>query len=236
MSQRSTQFAPDEYYHVYNRGADKRQIFLDEEDHQRFISLLYLCNNAVPTHRSDLTRHSFKELFSITRETTLTNIGAYCLMPNHFHLLLHEQSENGISTFMQKLSTAYAMYFNKRYERSGVLFQGKFKATRVVRDYHLKHLFAYIHLNPLGIIDDMWKKHALKNRKEAERFIETYRYSSYADYAQAVARPESIILNKLAFPEYFEKNRDFKGHVDDWIKYADSVEDFTDVSHVKARP
>lgn len=232
---RPIHFATDEYYHVYNRGTDRRQIFLDEEDHQRFISLLYLCNNAVPTHRSDLTRHAFKDLFSIPREATLTNIGAYCLMPNHFHLLLHEQSENGISTFMQKLSTAYAMYFNKRYERNGVLFQGKFKAVHLSRDTHLKYLFAYIHLNPLGIIDEKWKEHELRNRKESEKFIQTYPYSSYADYAHGATRPQNVIINKLAFPEYFEKVGDFKGNVEDWIKYS-VVDDFAEIANVKARP
>lgn len=236
MSQRPIQFAPGEYYHIYNRGTDKRQIFFDKADHQRFISLLYLCNNGIPTHRSDLARQSFRELFSVARETTLTDVGAYCLMPNHFHILLHEQSENGISTFMQKLSTAYAMYFNKRYDRNGSLFQGKFKAVHVKNDNQLKYLLAYIHLNPLGIINKDWKKHRLEKKTESEEFIESYRYSSYADYAKKGGRPEGIILNKLAFPAYFEKEKDFKEYVGEWIKYANEGEQSFEGIHVKARP
>lgn len=219
---RTIPFAPGEYYHLYNRGTDKRVIFLDDEDHDRFVSLLYLCNSGIPIHRSDHPAATLRRLFLIDRETTLVDIGAYCLMPNHFHILLREYSEGGVSLFMKKLLTAYAMYFNKKYERIGTLFEGPFRSRHIGRDEYLKYLFAYIHLNPIGIIDDGWKKKIIHSKQVAEKFISEYSYSSYIDYAASAApRWESAILNKLAFPEYFEKKSDFKIYLQDWMAGAE---------------
>ena len=138
MSREINFFAPNEYYHIYNRGTEKRKIFTTEADYLRFISLLYLCNTPESLHRSDYSQASLDQLLSLKRGKTLVAIGAYCLMPNHFHILMHEHTESGISTFMQKLITAYTMYFNRKYDRSGALFQGRFKAERVKQDNHLK--------------------------------------------------------------------------------------------------
>ena len=215
-------FAPGEYYHLYNRGVDKRKIFLDKADHERFISLLYLCNSGIPLHRSDHLNLPLSQLLSITKETALVDIGAYCLMPNHFHILVHELSEGGISLFMQKLGIGYAMYFNKRHERRGTLFEGKFKAKHIADDEYLKYLFAYIHLNPIGIIEDGWKEHRITHKKKAEEFLASYPYSSYRDYADGdVERGENAIINKLAFPEYFEKHTEFADYVKDWMTHED---------------
>ena len=106
----------DEYYHVYNRGVEKRTIFIDDVDHKRFMALLYLCNSQKNVHVQTL-REEKQEVYSVDRGHTLVSIGAYCLMPNHFHVLCKEKEEGGISKFMGKLCTAYAMYFNKRYKR-----------------------------------------------------------------------------------------------------------------------
>lgn len=220
--QRTTAFVPGEYYHLYNRGTEKRIIFLDEEDHNRFVSLLYLCNSGIPIHRSDYRPKSLRGLFLINRETTLVDIGAYCLMPNHFHVLLREHAEGGVSMFMKKLLTAYAMYFNKKYERTGTLFEGPFRSRHVGRDEYLKYLFAYINLNPIGIIDAGWKKKRIANKALALQYLTEYGYSSFLDYAAgATPRWQSAILNKLAFPEYFEKRNDFETYIKDWMTGAD---------------
>lgn len=234
MSRAKNFFAPEEYYHVYNRGTEKRKIFLTNKDYLRFISLLYLCNTPEPIHRSDYLHASLAELLAIKRGQTLVDIGAYCLMPNHFHILLHEHTDNGISIFMQKLTTAYTMYFNKKYDRNGVLFQGKFKAEHITQDNHLKYLFAYINLNPLGIVNDKWKEHVLENKKEAGEHLKSYRYSSYLDYYNKETRNiEGKILNKTVFPEYFRKPKDYRDYIKDilvWSKNSDSAVD------VKVRP
>ena len=118
MSIRRVNFATGEYYHLYNRGNSKQKIFLDDEDYNHFVKLLYLCNSV----RSITYRDVTKNVYDFDREETLVFIGAYCLMPNHFHILVKEKSEKGISKFMQKISTAYSMYFNNKYKRTGGLF------------------------------------------------------------------------------------------------------------------
>ncbi len=101
MSIRKIDFSINEYYHLYNRGNSKQKIFLDAEDYNHFIKLLYLCNSVRGITFRDVSQNSYE----FDREETLVNIGAYCLMPNHFHLLVKEKVENGISKFMQKLLT-----------------------------------------------------------------------------------------------------------------------------------
>ena len=125
-------------------------IFLDDEDYRYFQKLLYMCNS---TNRIIL-RNLKKGLsvYSVKRDNTIVEIGAYCLMPNHFHLLLYEKKDGGVTTFLSKLSTAYVMYFNKKYKRTGGLFEGRFKAVRVGEDGYLEYLFSYIHLNPIKLV------------------------------------------------------------------------------------
>src|SRR3989344_2009952 len=126
---RTFAFAPGEFYHIYNRGTDKRNIFTSRADRDRFLALLYLANQDEPV---DLKLQGSTLLEIVERSgMPLVEIAAYCLMPNHFHLLVRELEEGGISKFMQKLTTGYTMFFNKKYERSGSLFQGRFKATHV---------------------------------------------------------------------------------------------------------
>ena len=109
--QRKINFSIGEYYHIYNRGTDKRTIFLDPHNYQRFIALLYACNTTEPVNISDHLKkgRTFSEVFDIERDNTLVEIGAYCLMPNHFHLLIREKTEGGISAFMRKLLTGYSL-------------------------------------------------------------------------------------------------------------------------------
>jgi putative transposase len=116
MSIRKTPFIVGEYYHIYNRGNDKKTIFFDNHDFARFMLLLYLCNNTDTLDMRNILNKglAFVDIFSLERSDTLVDIGVYTLMPNHFHILLYEKTENGISIFMQKLATAYSMYFNQK--------------------------------------------------------------------------------------------------------------------------
>ncbi|MEI8175112.1 MAG: transposase, partial [bacterium] len=128
MSNRTTSLVQGEYYHIYNRGNSKQKIFHDKEDYLRFISLLYISNSSESFNLYDLHRDTNFNVYEIERINFLVNVGAFCLMPNHFHILITEKIEGGISKFMQKLSTAYSMYYNKKYKRTGGLFEGKFKS------------------------------------------------------------------------------------------------------------
>jgi putative transposase len=217
---RKISFSIDEYYHVYNRGTDKRIIFNDEHDYKRFTALLYLCNG---TASIDLREHfsegrTFVDLFSVNRGEKIVDIGGYCLMPNHFHLILREITEGGISLFMKKIGTAYAMYFNGRNERTGALFEGKFKARHANTDEYLKYLFAYVHLNPVKLIDSEWKERGIADLEKTKDYLNQYSYSSYYDFL-GKKRLERVILSKESFPGYFETENDFDDYINDWLTY-----------------
>ncbi|MSU45143.1 MAG: hypothetical protein EXS47_00715 [Candidatus Zambryskibacteria bacterium] len=212
---RSTTISIDEFYHVYNRGTEKRKIFNTRYDYERFIALLYLCNSTEPIR---IRSKYLNEMLDTKRGKKLVDIGAYCLMPNHFHLLLYECVEDGTSLFMQKLTTAYTMYFNKKNDRVGSLFQGTFKAEHLDDDEYLKYIFAYIHLNPVKLIEPKWREDGIKNRTGAKNFLKNYSYSSYSEFT-GVDRKEKVILSPTAFPKYFEKVDDFQKMINFWIEF-----------------
>lgn len=216
---RKFQFSIGEKYHIYGRGNDKRTIFLDNRDYVRFIALLYVCNNTETIHLSDHQNSTLAELLEIERELELVDIGAYCLMPNHFHLLIHEKIINGISKFMQKVLTAYTMYFNKKYEKAGSLFSSRFRANHIDNDNYLKYLFSYIHLNPIKIIDPKWKENGISNKQKAKIFLDSYNYSSFPDYS-GEQRKERVILNTGVFPGYFNNFKEFEDFINDWLNYG----------------
>lgn len=217
---RKINFAPGEFYHLYNRGTEKRNIFSTKKDHERFLSLLYLCNGSLPVD-AYFQGETVGEVKEVERGEPLIDVGAYCLMPNHFHLLVREVADGGISRFMQKLSTGYTMYFNNLHERTGSLFQGRFKSTHVQNDRYLKYLMAYIHLNPVKLVEPKWKESGIQDRKNAAHFLEGYLYSSYLDYL-GHDRDEEIILTKKALPDYFEKPGSFNAHIMDWLNYQEN--------------
>ncbi|MBA4318432.1 MAG: hypothetical protein C0412_08530 [Flavobacterium sp.] len=219
---RKIKFAPGEYYHIYNRGVDKRDIFMDKHDYERFLLLLNVCNSKLPI---DVRRIDQDELcggFASADDQSdkLVDIGVYCLMPNHFHILFREKNDNGISKFVQKLLTAYTMYFNNKYKRSGSLFQGVFQAKHANRDNYLKYLYSYIHLNPVKLIQSDWKEKGIKDIEKTKEFLKNYEYSSYLDYL-GYGEGENKIVNKKAFPEYFESKENFKNNLFDWLKFRE---------------
>lgn len=218
--QRKLTFSLGEYYHLYNRGVEKRNIFLEKKDWIRFQRLVYLTNSANPIRFRETERQT---LGNIDRGNPLVAIGAYVLMPNHFHILVKEIVENGLSRYMEKLTTGYSMYFNKKYERVGPLFQGRFKGEHVGNDRYLKYLYAYIHLNPVKLLEPNWKEVGIKDKKRAMKYISQYHYSSHEDYC-GIKREEGVILSKDEFPAYFSRTQVFKLYVNDWLTFANSTE------------
>jgi len=219
MATRKVSFSIGEFFHLYNRGVEKRTIYLDSNDYRRFIELLFLVNSS----RALDFRAVHTEVLSvyeIDRDGPLVAIGAYCLMPNHFHILATPLVENGLSTFMSKLGTGYSMYFNKKYERTGALFQGKFKAEHANSDEYLKYLYAYIHLNPVKLIDPQWKERGSKDAAKSFDFAASFAYSSLPDYLGQV-RPENAILNPSPFPEYFATAADMKSELFEWLTFTE---------------
>lgn len=212
---RKISFAEGEYYHIYCRGVEKRNIFLDNKDRNRFQSLLYLCNGTKPIIYRLVQGPT---LYQTGVGKKIVAIGAYKLMPNHVHLLVREISENGITKFMRKVNTAYSMYFNKKNDRVGPLFQGNFGAEHVTQDKHLKYLFAYIHLNLIKLIEPNWKDSGIKNLKKAKEYLDSYHFSSYLSYC-GKSRKEDTILSKEEFPDYFSERYSFKEFIDEWLTF-----------------
>ncbi len=202
-------------------GVDKRDIFLDHKDYERFIALLYLCNNTKPIHMSNYRGFALIDLLTMQREQSIVSIGAYCLMPNHFHILIKEIQQNGISNFMHRLITAYTMYFNVKYKRTGPLVSGNFKAIHIGQDEYLKYLLSYIHLNPVKLIEPEWKEKGIGNIESAKRFLTNYIYSSYPDYCFNTRKEKGIISLK-DFPEYFQDFKDFDNNIMEWLNYSET--------------
>lgn len=147
MSIRKQSFENEEYYHIYNRGVDKRTIFEDAYDTQRFLKSIIEFN--VPDPIGSLYANSFRQLSGETPklEERLVDIIAYCLNPNHFHFILKQIRDGGISEFMKRLGGGYTSYFNNKYARTGALFQGVFKDKHIGANEYLLHVSAYVNLN-----------------------------------------------------------------------------------------
>lgn len=189
-------FVTDGIYHIYNRGVEKRNIFLDDQDYAVFLHLLKYYLSPIDPDKI----HPFLEFqnFKVIRPRPLKNIEkeidllAYCLMPNHFHILLKQTNIDGTTRLLRRISTTYAMYFNKRYNRVGYLFQGKYKAVLIQTDSYLLHVSRYIHLNP----------HDLQTLTGSD--LVNYPYSSYKYYLGLAhtgwVKPDMIL-------SYFDKSR-----------------------------
>jgi putative transposase len=158
-------FVQGGFYHIYNRGNRKQNIFSNEKDYKRYLSKL----------------KEYKDKHNVT-------ILAYCLMPNHVHFLLRQNSPEPVSTFIQKLHTAYSMYFNKKYDTVGHLFADRFKAKIVARDEYLTHLSRYIHLNPAKLVQK----------------LTAYAWSSYPAYMGL--RDDEITDTKFVLSYFKHKN------------------------------
>ena len=200
-------FVTDQYYHVYNRGTDKRVIFNDATDYRRFVLAIKEFN----TKDSVLLRTKKKDVETKSRQDSpLVEIVCWTLMPNHFHLLIKQLEDGGIAKFLQKLCVGYTMYFNKRYERSGNLFQGVTKSVIIDDDAQLLHVARYIHLNPLDLFVTNWKNEGIV-WDDAKPLLYSYPWSNFRSFSKTNNENE-IILEQL------EQNEGYEKFLSDWTK------------------
>lgn len=198
MTKRDAPFAVGEWYHCYNRGIEKRIVFEDTRDYHRFLELLYLANDKYPLRRDDIGIHKFKEILDIPRGKRIVAIGAFCLMPNHFHLILKEVTDGGITAFMRKIGTAYTMYFNTRHKRMGNLFLKPFHSRHVSTDRYFQHLINYVHSNPAILYEPKWKDNNVVDPQFLGEQVAAYPYSSLGAHVDAHA-PTRTILDEEVF-------------------------------------
>lgn len=215
------QFSEGQIYHVYNRGVEKRSIFLSDKDYRRFIHGLFEFNDEAPVLNSGYSFVAGDELQlepSKNRERKLlVDIMIFTLMSNHFHLLLKQRVKDGVVKFMQKLGTGYTMYFNKKYDRVGGLFQGSFKAVLVNKQAHFLHLPYYIHTNPLEL--KHYRGRTSIENGEAIKFLESYRWSSFLDYIGIENFPR--VTSRGFLLKFFEGSERYRENVVDWLKNRD---------------
>ncbi len=206
MAGRITPLVNDEYYHIFNRGINKQNIFLQPRDFSRFRQTFYYYQFANLKQRfSNYTKSQLKRIDPNTSEK-LVEIICYCLMPNHFHFLLKQVKDNGLSIFLSKISNSYTKYFNAKYKCLGPLLQGAFKSVRVENDEQLIHLSRYIHLNPVAsnLIDKP----------------ENFEWSSYLEYIEQhnnICRTDVIL-------DFFPLKREYQQFVEDQVEYAKSLD------------
>ena len=193
------QFAINEYYHVFNRGNGKMNIFLDDEDYSLFLHRL--AEAVHPDRRGSVSvngAHSQGRNQRRPLPVGAFSIAAYCLMPNHFHLLIRQNSELPVSTLISKVCGSYSKIFNKRYKRVGSLFQDQFKAVHIEDDTQLKHVSAYVHQNPkvARLVHDLKK----------------WKYSSYPEY---LGENNGGVCNTTMILEQFKNTREYLRFVED---------------------
>jgi len=216
-----------EFYHVYNRGVEKRSVFQAESDYFRFIRSLYEFNDKNLVSLKD--RQRFKNRYYchsyFHEKKLLVEILCFCLMPNHFHLILRQLVKSGISLFMQKLCGGYTGFFNLKYQRVGSLFQGPYKAKHISHEDYLIHLSRYLHINSVELIEPNWKTEGVKDWEKVKDFLESYRWSSYLDYIGKENFPS--VTSRDFILGFFDSFKDYKKFVYEWI-----IEDFNKIENL----
>ncbi|HSX18812.1 MAG TPA: transposase [Candidatus Saccharimonadales bacterium] len=187
------------YYHVYNRGVEKRRIFEETRDYQRFVNYFKLYLSPIESLRREdpLLRSSIVNA-NLSDQVDLL---AYCLMPNHFHILLKQRTKDGMTKLMRQISTGYSMYFNKKYERVGALFQGIFKACLVENEDYLLHLSRYIHQNPkdrgVSLSDFQWSSYSAYMRKSEQEWLKPQDILGYFSTTNAANSYKNFVEENL---------------------------------------
>ena len=218
MPSRNTikKYEPNMMYHVYNRGVDKRIVFTDEKDYAVFLSFLkfaLLSDEDLKKEKiidsgivSEATR------FNLRREVLFgaVELVSFCLMPNHFHLLLYQYDIDGITRLMRSVGTGYSAYFNKRHKRVGPLFQGRYKASPINTQGYWDHISRYIHLNPLDIGKD----------------YKNYNYSSYRYF---IGEAEASWVNHELILDGFASIDEYKNFVEDYVPYKNDLKMIKDL-------
>lgn len=218
---RKIAFVNQQIYHIFNRGTDKRKIFLSKNDYERFLVNIKIFNDA-DGKQHHLSRFDLEhpELNKKSAKP-LVDILCFCLMPNHYHLLLRQREENGISKYLHKLQMGYSKYFNISYDRSGNLFQGAYKIVEINKDNQFKYVPLYIHMNPLDLVENKWKEKGIRDVNRGIDFLAGYKWSSLRDYIKG--SPVSYLDMKIISSLYSSA---------DW---EEEIKDFLTLSNVRHR-
>ena len=228
-------FANGEIYHVVIRAVDPLELFRSEKDNLRFIYSLFTLNSmdslpALFRKRLGISNFSRPDLETmvnliekIGERKVLVEILAFCLMPNHVHLLIRQTQEGGISKFMQKTGTSYGMYYNKKYNRKGHVFQGRYGIVHIKDDEQLKTVFVYIHANPVSLIAPGWKQTGIEDLEKTIQFLENYKWSSYPDYLDNKNFP--FLTKRDLLKKIMGGTENCKEFVNSWLEFKHELAD-----------
>ena len=221
MPGRKAVLATGQIYHLFNRGNASQPIFLSVYDYRRFLKTIGFYRFSSHTVRlfqflefSQKRKKEYLENIS-SKNRELIEIFCFCLMPNHYHLLVKQIDENGISKFMSQIQNSFVKYFNIKRKRTGSLFQGRFKAVRIETDEQLLHLSRYIHLNP-------YSSYVVKSIKD----LEAYPWSSLPDYLK---KGNYSFLKKKPVLDFFKSEKDYQRFV---FNQADDQRELEKIKHL----
>jgi putative transposase len=214
---RKTPFADNEYYHIFNRGVEKRDIFSDDRDYQRFFLSLVLMNDEkeglmirwrnYQASQPNATVEKFLRS-NLSEKKPLVKIISYCLNPNHYHFILKQIRNRGIEKFMQRIATGYTMYFNKKYKRSGVLFQGKFKSSHIKSNSQLLRMSVYVNCNS--------EIHGISPARN-------YKWCSFPEY---IGRRQKRLCCTKVIMSHFKDVRDYENYaLENTLDFKEQKED-----------
>lgn len=198
------------YYHIFNRGIEKRNIFLSDRDYNRFLKTIRICNDPSTLRFNILPNLSIN---SKDLKNNYVSVINFVLMPNHYHFTLKQLNNNGITQFLQRLGTSYSKYFNVKNKRTGRLFEYTYKAVPVESEEQLIHLSRYIHLNPIlaGLA----------------KYINDYSWSSYSAY---MGHPNYDFCNPKPVLSSFVSSKSYERFVLDQVDYAKKLKEIENLT------
>ncbi|PIU75289.1 MAG: hypothetical protein COS76_01590 [Candidatus Portnoybacteria bacterium CG06_land_8_20_14_3_00_39_12] len=231
---RKVRFIPGKFYHIYNRGVDKRNVFMEEADMWRCLQGLCLFNDnrnasnilwQIEKNKGRISLGILKDYIIKEGRDPIVRILAYCLMPNHYHLLVEELQEGGISKFMHKFG-GYTFYFNKKYQRSGSLFEGPFKAVLVENEIQLQYLLIYINvINPGQLVEPKLKEEGIRDIETVIKAADEYLFGTHQEYS---GKRGSIIIDKGVLGEMFPTPENYRN----FVKQVLSDKKYQEVAHL----
>ncbi len=226
---REISFVNGEYYHVYLRGVDKRRIFDCSGDYQRFVESLYLFNDSKYRHSGDpfekIAKITGHHLFDIDREQ-FVSIVSWTLLPNHYHFLLRQEQDGGISKFLHKVNKAYSWSYNHANDRKGTMFEGRFYAKHINNEAYFEYIILYIHLNILDLTGHSWRDGIVTNWFDALNMMDHYPWSSHTffrGFGQTLPIVNAELANKM-----FRSTHDYTQALQLWSvrnSYPELIED-----------
>jgi putative transposase len=204
-----------ELYHTLNRGTDKRIIFSNKKDYERFIVNMILFNTEQEPVRN-ISRYNIELACQKIPTKQLVKIHAFSLMPNHFHFILEQVAKNGIARFMHRIEMGYSRFFNITKTRNGNLFQGTYKMTHIDNDAYRLYLPLYIHLNALELLptEKNWKEKGVKNKASSLNFLRNYQWSSLSEYLEIKSYP---FVSREILDELYQNPKEWEQAIKNWL-------------------